>query len=168
MATEPQVLVVDFLRARLTDYNSVSRSGAQWIYPDIPLTAVLSKNNFPRVGIKAIRQNSRLAGCGSNDLITDIIFEIKVYTYEDATVTVGAVKRTNAKLAEIIARDVVSAFRQYWDTDTNLTRLKHNFVIHQNLATGYDTVIRKKDQKERRIYTHTIEIEMRGVNLGEE
>lgn len=169
MASEPQVLLVNFLRARLTDYNSSNRTGgAQWIFPDIPLTGVLSKQTFPRVSVMPIRRSSVQAGCGSDDIITDIVFSIIVYTYEDANVTVGSVKRTNAKLAEVIARDIVSALRQNWKTDSNLTRLKHNFVMHQDLATGYDTVMRKQNQKERRIYTHTIEVEMRGVNLGED
>ena len=79
---EPEAALRNFLRYRLTDYNSGNRGGSQWVFDDWPRDD-LSPESFPRVVVLKLGEGGRLIGLSDNDTFDELLFEIDVLVHRD-------------------------------------------------------------------------------------
>lgn len=79
------------LRQNLEDYNFISRSGTQWIYPDKPMITKImnNKNNFPRISIETLNMPTISdIGMGISEQEQTISLKITVWSIRDLICTV--------------------------------------------------------------------------------
>ena len=90
-ALEPETLLRNFLRPKLTDYNSAGRSGKQWIFDDWPRDD-LTKSSFPHIGIVTLDENGDMIGISDDTTWDTLLLQIEVLSHRDTgvlTVTVS-------------------------------------------------------------------------------
>jgi hypothetical protein len=76
----------------LTDYNSVSRNGDNFIYPDSPKIQILmkNKNNFPRISIEILNQSTlEDIGMGSLEQVQSVSLKIIIWSVRDLICTIN-------------------------------------------------------------------------------
>ena len=129
MAYEPDRIIVNFLRANLTDPNTGSRAGTQWIYPDFPRTQDLTRNSFPRIGITILSESSEYLGMSDNDRWDTINAQIDILTKKGLNLSVT----TTDEAMGVIAND---ARLDYATIPNTVTNIKHN-------TTAFGTVTMK-------------------------
>lgn len=79
---EPETELRNFFRNNLTDYNSSSRSGEQWIYDDEP-RANLTKNSYPRISVKKITASQKLIGMADNTMRGTVSLQVDVLVHRE-------------------------------------------------------------------------------------
>ena len=84
--------IIGKLRQNLTDYNSVSRNGNEWAYPDKPMIQVLmkNKNNFPRISIETLNMPTlEDIGMGSSEQVQTVSLKITAWSVRDLICSVN-------------------------------------------------------------------------------
>jgi len=127
MSDEPVMAIVKLLRAQLTDYNSGSRVGTNWIYPGWPRVSgdgALSKNSYPRISIITISETGEPACIGATDrFLQTITLQIDVWVWaregDTMILTISEDTYEGTKLRDKLVRDVIDALRDNFYTDDN-------------------------------------------------
>ena len=117
MVDEPETMVRDMLRTRLTDPNSSRVVGTPYIVDDWPYEDDLVFNNFPRISITKQFENEKMWGLNSTDFWGTYRLQIDVWCKMDQPLTISGTNYTGMKQAIKISRDVEEAIRAYWITD---------------------------------------------------
>lgn len=125
--------MVTFLRATLTDYNTNSRTGNEWIYPDAPINKISDKNQYPRVGVDLIDHNAEQIGCGSDETMDNAFMEIMIVTVKDNPLNIGSnTFRSGMHLCDQIAGDIKKAITENWRTHANLSNLQNMEFVNRD------------------------------------
>lgn len=127
---QPDAIMVNFLRATVTDVNS-SRSGS-WIYPDFPLVSSLGDASYPRIGVTILTETGEPMGFNDDDQWETVNFQIDVVTKKDLIFTAT----TTDEAMGTIASTANSNRMTYTNIPTTVTNIKHN-------TTAYGTVTAK-------------------------
>lgn len=122
MVDEPEIMLRDLLRTRLTDPNPSRVVGTPYIVDDWPYQTNLVYNNFPRVSIIKQFKNSKPFGIGSTDFWYTPRLQIDVWCKIDQPLTINAVSYEGIKQVVKISTDVEEAIRQFWITDLASTQ----------------------------------------------
>jgi|TARA_Y100000034_G_scaffold95237_1_gene115581 hypothetical protein len=127
---EPERILVNFLRAALTDVNG-SRSG-QWIYDDFPRIESLGDASFPRISVTKLTESGESMGIFDDTQYENITFQIDVWAKKDHLHTVTV---TDEALGTMSA-SANSNRMVYNYVPTTVTNIKHD-------GTLYGTVTRQ-------------------------
>ena len=148
---------VDFLRAQLTDYNKLNRKG-QWIFPDRPLLDVIKNQttSYPRVGVTRVSQLDEILGMSSIDNLSTVVIEYFVVCAKDKPYSVSGTNMSGDRLADQITGEIVSAYRQNWYDDANLSNSEQPLYLDN--AKDYSL--------EKGLSWNVLTIEHTGFNLG--
>ncbi len=117
---EPVSVVVNFLRANLTDPNS-SRSG-QWIYADFPRVKDLGNASFPRVGVTTLTESGRSMGLFDDNSEDTINLQIDVISKKKQFYSVTV---TDEALGTLASDSNSDRFTFDFVPDT-ITNIKHD------------------------------------------
>ena len=152
LAIEPKNEIITSLRARLTDYNSGSRDGEQWILPFFP-SLNLKKNSYPRISVTEISETGEIINV-NRDMVYHSRCQIDVWVWQglDSSDTmiliISSTNYQGQKLLDLIARDIRNSLdtnKSDFDDDTNKL---HNYKLLSAVDMGPDPdrpqVIRKR------------------------
>jgi hypothetical protein len=131
MATEPDILVRDLLRNRLTDPNS-SRVG-EYVVEDFPWETSLTINNFPRVSVMEQFDSSRPFGLGSTNAIVSDRLQLDIWVKPDQVLTVSGTPYEGFKQVRWIKRTIINALHSYSISDLVAT----GDVLYLNVINWY-------------------------------
>lgn len=127
----PKKLLVTVLRARLTDHNSASRVGAQWIYPNWPKEDLV-KNSYPRISVSDINMTSEVIAISRKQ---EYVWraQIDVWCWGDPEdpmiLTIGGSSHSGSKLLDRIAAEVVEAIESNISDFNNDAHQLHNPML---------------------------------------
>ncbi len=132
--TEPDIIIRDFLRTRLTDPNSSRITSTPYVVDDWPFQTELTTNHFPRISIINQFESGKPFGIGSTNVLSTARLQIDVWVKRDQPLTVGAVYQGEGfKQVRQIMRDINEAIRLYWISDLAQT----NKVLYQVIINWY-------------------------------
>jgi len=118
MTDEPEVMVRDLLRARLSDPNSASRvAGTPFIVSRWPYQTNLTTNHFPRISIVKQFENEKPWGIGSSDFWGTYRLQIDVWCKQDQVCTIDATPYEGIELVTKLMRDAEEEIRAHWVVD---------------------------------------------------
>ncbi len=117
MTDEPDIMLRDFLRSRLTDPNSSRVVGTPYVVDNWPYQTDLVFNNFPRISVINQFDSSSPYGIGSTTTKNTVRLAIDIWVKPDNLVTIGATPYEGFNEVRKITRDITEAIRQYWITD---------------------------------------------------
>ncbi len=153
---EPTRALVTYLRANLTDYNSTNRTGgSQWIFDNLPQVQDLKKNHYPRIGMEVLAEPGELAGAGSSDMISPVTIRMNIYVYKDIVVS----SMQGQVLVNKIGRDILSALRQNWVTDSGLKTEYFSYGVVGNRPLPFDEI--------RGLFRRQVDVQVLTINPGE-
>lgn len=116
--SEPDIIIRDLLRARLTDPNPSRVAGTPYIIDDWPYQTDLTTNHFPRISIFNQFENSRPYGLGSTNTLNTSRLQLDIWVKPDQPLTVDSVYQGEGyKQVRKIMRDISEAIRLYWIND---------------------------------------------------
>jgi hypothetical protein len=141
-----------------TDNVSITykQGSTNWIYPD-KAKNTLSKTAFPRINILTFAGTGERVGQYNSDVQSQVSFQIDVWTKENQVFTIDSVKYEGDKLAEYLAYEISKYFRSNED---DLHPALYNYTL---LGTPRDMGF----DKEIECFHKIVEVEMRGLNIGE-
>ena len=154
LTSEPKNEVITLLRARLTDYNSSSRSptSSQWILPFFPRLNLV-KNSYPRISVTEVSETAEIINV-NRDMMYHPRLQIDVWVWagidgkDSMLLIINSVVHEGGKLLDLIARDVRNVLdtnKSDFDDDTNKL---HNYRLLASVDMGADPdkpqVIRKR------------------------
>jgi hypothetical protein len=118
--TEPDILLRDMLRTRLTDPNS-ARVGA-YVVEDFPRTTDLTINSYPRISVIEQFDSERPFGLNSTNAIVSSRLQLDIWVKPDHVLTVTAVPYEGFKLIRLIKRNIINAIHLYSISDLVTTQ----------------------------------------------
>lgn len=125
---EPDRVLVNFLRANISDPNS-SRSG-QWIFPDFPRVKDLGNASFPRVGITILSESDEFLGVFDDDRLDTINMQIDVVAKKSENYSVT----TTDEALGTVSSTVNSNRLQFTDVPNTVTNIKHAGSAYANVV----------------------------------
>jgi len=127
-----------------------------WIYPDKP-KETLSSTSFPRMNILAVGGPGERTGQYNSDFESAIHFQIDIWAKENQLFTISSVKYEGDKLAEYLAYEVTRSFRA---EEGDIFPAMYNYTL---LGSPRDMPFNQELQAFHKI----VEVEMKGINMGE-
>lgn len=131
--TEPDIILRDFLRVRLTDPNSSRVAGTPFIIDDWPYQTNLLTNHFPRISVINQFESGRPFGIGSTNVLSTVRLQLDIWVKPDQPLTISASPFEGFKQVRQLMRDISEAIRLYWISDLAQT----NKVIYQISINWY-------------------------------
>lgn len=138
MPDEPETVVRDFLRTRLTDPNSSRVAGTAYIEEVWPVIDNLQTNHYPRISVLKLSEPSRPFGLGSTKYWYTARIQVDVWTKSDQVLTISSVAYEGDKLARKITRDIITAFETYWVSDLANTNKAILFRVENTSSPEID------------------------------
>ena len=130
---EPATVVMNFLRARLTDVNATRAAlGTAWIYDDWPRVEDLGANSFPRISVTQLDENSVYLGINDDNQFETVMLQIDVWAKKDQLHTLT---KTDEALGTM-SSTANSNRMTFTYVPTSVTNIKHN-------AVAFGTITRK-------------------------
>lgn len=127
-----------------------------WIYPDKP-KKTLSATSFPRINIISIGGTGERLGQYNSDMESVENFQLDIWTKEDQIFTIDSVKYSGDRLGTYIAYQITKAFKESME---DLHPALYNYsILSTPRDMGFDS--------ELQCYHKIVEIELRGINIGE-
>lgn len=115
--TEPDIILRDFLRVRLTDPNSSRVAGTPFIIDDWPYQTNLTTNHFPRISVINQFESGRPFGIGSTNVLSTVRLQLDIWVKPDQPLTISASPFEGFKQVRQLMRDISEAIRLYWISD---------------------------------------------------
>ena len=122
MSDEPEVMIRDLLRARLTDPNSSRVAGTPYIVSRWPYQTDLVTNHFPRISVVKQFENEKVFGIGSSDFWGTYRLQLDVWCKQDSVFEISETNYEGIELVTKLMRDVEEAIRTNWIVDLAQTR----------------------------------------------
>jgi len=129
---EPHYEYRNFLRNNLTDPNSGSRGGANWIYADWPAPRIISNTKYPVVIITKIHESGEIIGVGDDMTYDTITLQVDVVSVKETDVL--SLTQTDESLGTISNSPRINPD----DVPTSVTNIKHD-------GTSFGTVTAVND-----------------------
>jgi len=117
MTDEPEVIIRDMLRTRLTDPNPSRVASTPYIVDDWPYQTDLVTNHFPRISVISQFENNKGFGIGSSTFWATYRLQIDVWCKGDQPLTISATSYEGVKQVVKISRDLEEAMKSYWISD---------------------------------------------------
>lgn len=142
-----------------TDNVSISyKQGAtNWIYEDKSRTD-LNPKSFPRVNILIIGGSGNRLGTYKSNMEVSFQFQIDIWTKEKQAFTIDNHSYEGDKLSEYLANQVTKAFEDY--VDELHPQLYSYFLTNYPRDLGFN--------RDMECFHHIVEVELKGVDPGEE
>lgn len=119
------------LRTRLTDRNSSSRVGSQWIYPDKPRVD-LTKNSYPRISVIDVNETREIMDIAANTQKTSTV-AILLYIWgnkdDPMILTISSVNYEGEYLADYMREDIKETIETYFSDLRSAVPHPHDYKI---------------------------------------
>lgn len=115
--TEPDIIIRDFLRTRLTDPNPSRVASTPYVTDDWPYQTDLTTNHFPRISIINQFESGKPFGIGSTNVLSTARLQLDIWVKPDQPLTITASPYEGFKQVRQIMRDISEAIRLYWIVD---------------------------------------------------
>ncbi len=122
MVDEPEVMIRDLLRTRLTDPNPSRVAGTPYIVSRWPYQTNLTTNHFPRISVVKQFENEKTFGIGSSSFWGTYRLQLNVWCKQDQVCTVDALPYEGIELVTKLMRDAEEEIRTHWIVDLAQTR----------------------------------------------
>jgi len=114
---EPDIILRDFLRERLTDPNLSRVATTPYIVDDWPFQTDLTTNHFPRISIINQFSSDKPFGIGSTNVLSTVRLQLDIWVKPDQPLTIDVSPYEGFKQARQLMRNISEAIRLYWITD---------------------------------------------------
>lgn len=132
--TEPDVLLRNMLRTRLTDPNSSRVASTPYVVDDFPWQTSLTANHFPRISVLGQFDSDRPFGFGGITEISSSRIQIDIWVKPDQPLTVGKTYQGEGfKQVRLIKRSIVTAIKDYTTQDLVAT----GDILYFNVVNWY-------------------------------
>ena len=115
--TEPDIILRDMLRERLTDPNPSRVAGSSFIIDDWPYQTDLTTNHFPRISIINQFESGKPFGIGSTNVLSTVRLQLDTWVKPDQPLTIGVSQYEGFKQVRQLMRDISEIIRLYWISD---------------------------------------------------
>lgn len=130
---EPDIILRDFLRERLTDPNLSRVATTPYIVDDWPFQTDLTTNHFPRISIINQFESGKPFGIGSTNVLSTARLQLDIWVKRDQPLDIDGTYYEGFKQVRKLMRDISEAIRFYWITDLAQT----NKVLYQITINWY-------------------------------
>jgi len=155
MVDEPEIIIRDFLRTRLTDPNPSRPVGINYVVSDWPVVEEMTTSHFPIISVTPQFESNRSFGIGSSTFWSTYRLQIDVWCKKDQPLTISATSYEGAQQVIKISRDAEDAMRANWIADLASTG---KFLI----LTSYNQYIPKYEYQYN-IWRRTIDVTFSNV-----
>jgi len=131
--TEPDIILRDMLRTRLTDPNPNRVADSPFVIDDWPYQTDLTTNHFPRISIINQFESGKPYGLGSTNVLSTSRLQLNIWVKPDQPLTIDTSQYEGFKQVRQLMRNVSEAIRLHWIGDLAQT----NKVIYQVSINWY-------------------------------
>ena len=118
---EPDRILVNFLRANITDINSSRNNPSSMIYPDFPRISDLGDASFPRIGVTILSESSEGMGIFDDTKWETINFQIDIVCKKGQTYSVTSTDEAMGTMSSTANSDRMV----YEYVPNTVTNIKH-------------------------------------------